>query len=96
MLIRILIIVSFFISCSNKYQYPISDNSENFLKETLLQKNKILFNSENKFIDSIIKVSNLNFYTDSTGVRMLIDKKNNNNELNIRPKKGDIVFIKYI
>ena len=95
MLIRILIIISFFISCSNKYQYPISDKNENFFKETLLQKNKILFQSENKFIDSIIKISNLNFYTDSTGVRILIDKKNNNYKSNIRPKKGDVVFIKY-
>ena len=95
MLIRILIIISFFISCSNKYQYPISDKNENFFKETLLQKNKILFQSENKFIDSIIKISNLNFCTDSTGVRILIDKKNNNYKSNIRPKKGDVVFIKY-
>ena len=88
MLIRILIIVSFFISCNNKYQYPISDKSENFLKETLLQKNKILFQSENKFIDSIIKISNLNFYTDTTGVRILIDKKNK--------QIADLIKLKFI
>ena len=70
MLTRILIIVSFFISCNNKYQYPISDKSENSFNEILLLKNKLLVKSENKFIDSIINISNLNFFTDSTGIRI--------------------------
>ena len=95
MLTRILIIVSFFISCNNKYQYPISDKSENSFNEILLLKNKLLVKSENKFIDSIINISNLNFFTDSTGIRILVDKKNNNYKSDTRPIDGDEVFIKY-
>ena len=56
--------------------------------------NKEIIKKEEKTIDSLLKLSNIPFLKDSTGVRVAINYKNHN-ALSFYPKDGNTVKITY-
>ena len=94
---RLLFCFCFFliIACNTKHQLRISEEEKDYLSEFFIASNKEIIKFEDFLIDSLIALSGLSFLKDSSGIRILINNKNNPQNFHTVPNDGEIVEVAY-
>lgn len=93
-ILLVLITLLILVSCQYQYQERIPTTQPDGMTDFLIDFTKTMINDEEEVIDSLLRLSDVPFKKDSTGIRINIDH-NINNETIFYPEDGDQVSILY-
>ena len=90
------IILCFFLffSCTKSYQNRINKKQVNSGEDVFINAHKTLIKNEEEKIDSLLKLSQISFIKDNSGIRIYVEDHINQNKIRY-PKDGDNVLVAY-
>ena len=88
------LLVFFSFSCRPKFQERITPPKPNEMTDVFIDATKTMIQDEERMIDSLLLLSNIDFHKDSTGIRIHIDYQSIYQNLSY-PIDGDNVSIAY-